>query len=163
MQSFRSISVLFVLLALATSAQAQADIAMHLRAGDWLRVRTHAGAPTTGRLMAVEDGWLRLNVRKDRVMELPLVDVERLEVSLGRRRGRSALVGAGAGLLGGVLVGALIAYTDSGRGGANMAAIGVPLFTVPAGALLGALVAPHRYLHVSPPYRMSPRNERPGG
>ena len=153
-----------VALALATPARAQSDIPMYLRAGDWLRVRTHAGELTTGRLMVLEDERLRLQRPNDLVMDFPVGDVERLEVSVGRHRAMGAVLGAGAGLLGGILVGAAITRTDSGGGGGgvNLAVIGVPLLTLPAGALLGSLMAPHRYLHVPRPYGMTiSRTDRP--
>lgn len=155
MRSLRLIFVVFLSLGLATPAQAQGDIPLVLSAGDWLRVRTHAGERATGTLVGLEDGRLRLQARRDLVRDFPVVDLERLELSAGRHRGIGALAGAGIGLLGGVLVGALISSSASGPGGANLAVIGVPLLTTPAGALLGAIAAPRRYVRVARPYRMS--------
>jgi hypothetical protein len=95
-------------------------------------------------------------------MEFPLLDVRRPEVSVGRQRDLGARIGGWAGLLGGVGVGVVWALSFSGPGGANMAAIGLPLFTAPAGAVIGALVGPHRYLTVPQPYRnVVPRDDRP--
>ena len=151
----RFVSLLFVLLLSVAPARGQEPISMYLRAGDWLRVQTHDGDRTTGTLVTVDDELLRLKGRTDQVVEWPTAGVQRLEVSLGQQRAVGAVLGAGAGLLGGVLAGVLLTYSDTGGEGANLAVIGVPLFTVPAGALLGALMAPHRFVQVPPPYRMT--------
>jgi hypothetical protein len=155
MRSMRLIFVVFLSLGLATPAQAQGDIPLDLSPGDWLRARTHTGERATGTLVGLEDGRLRLQVQKDLVRDFPVVDLTRLELSVGRHRARGALIGAGVGLVGGVLVGALISSGGAGAGGANLAVIGVPLFTTPGGALIGAIAAPRRYVRVAPPYRMS--------
>lgn len=161
MQSLRLIFVVFFLLGLATPAQAQGDIPLHLSAGDWLRVRTHTGERATGTLVGLEDGRLRLQAQKDLVRDFPVVELERLELSVGRNRWMGALAGAGVGLVGGLLVGAILS-SSGGSGGANLAVIGVPVFSTPAGALLGASGGPRRYVTVAPPYRMSTtRNDRP--
>lgn len=162
MPHFRLISVLFILLLHATPLQGQAGIGLGLSERDRIRVLTHAGERTAGTLMLVADEWIRLRSVRDLVREVPLTNVERLEVSLGRRRVLGTLMGAGAGLLGGVLVGAALSSMDRGGGGANMAVIGVPLIAIPAGAVLGAYMAPHRYVLVARPYRMTtPRDGRP--
>jgi hypothetical protein len=162
MQSLRLIFVVFLLLGLATPGQAQGDTPRDLSAGDWLRVRTHTGERAPGTLVGFEDGRLRLQAQRDLVRDFPVVDLERLELSVGRDRELGVLVGGAVGLVGGFLVGALISSTADGPGGANLAVIGVPLFSTPAGALLGAIAAPHRYVRVAPPYRMSTtRDGRP--
>jgi len=154
MRSLRLIFVVFLSLGLATPAQAQGDIPLDLSPGDWLRVRMHTGERATGTLVGLEDGRLRLQAQEDLVRDFPVVDLARLELSVGRHRARGALIGAGVGLVGGYLVGALISSSGAGIG-ANLAVIGVPLFTTPGGALIGAIAAPRRYVRVAPPYRMS--------
>jgi len=150
MHSLRFIPALLALLALAAPAQGQS--VAQLRTGDWLRVQTVDGARTAGKLMIVDDE--RLQIRSTRgPAAFSLADVQRLEVSRGQRHADGAAIGAGIGLVGGVVLGAIFGAADSGRGGANMAAIGLPLITTPAGILVGALTAPHRYSDVARPYR----------
>ena len=150
MHSLRFLPALFALFALAASAQAQSI--SHLRTGDWLRVQTLTGERTTGTLVVLDNQGLQIRSTKG-LAAFSLADVQRLEVSRGRRHAQGALLGAGVGLVGGVAFGAALAASGCGGGGANMAAIGLPLITVPAGILLGALSAPHRYFDVARPYR----------
>lgn len=149
MHPLRFIPALLAVLALAAPAQAQSI--SQLRTGDWLRVQTLDGARTTGKLVIVDDERLQIRNPKGPAA-FALADVQRLEVSRGQRRADGALIGAGIGLVGGVVFGAILAR-GGGRGGANMGVIGIPLFTVPAGMLAGALSAPHRYSDVARPYR----------
>lgn len=150
MHPLRFIPALFALLLLAAPAHAQSI--SQLRTGNWLRVQTLGGERSTGKLVLLDDE--RLQIRStEGLAAFPLADVQRLEVSRGRQSDRGALIGAGIGLVGGVLLGAVISTGDTGGGGANMAAAGIPLFTIPAGMLIGALTAPHRYVDVARPYR----------
>jgi hypothetical protein len=151
MHSPRFIAALFALLALAAPAQAQAI--SQLRTGDWLRVQTLGGARTTGKLVLLDDKGIQIESAEGPAA-FSLADVQRLEVSRGRRKDEGALIGAGIGLVGGILFGAALAAGDTGSGGANMAVIGVPLFAIPAGMWVGSLSAPRRYLVVARPYRM---------
>lgn len=150
MRLLRFVPALFALLVLAAPAQAQST--SQLRTGDWLRVQTLAGERTAGKLVLLDDERLQITSEK-RLEAFSLADVQRLEVSRGRQRDRGALIGGGIGLVGGVLFGMAMAAGDSGGGGANMAAAGIPLFTIPAGMLIGSLTAPHRYVDVARPYR----------
>jgi len=149
LHSLRFIPALLALLALAAPAQAQSI--SQLRTGDWLRVQTLDGARTAGKLVLVDDERLQIRSTKGPAA-FALADVQRLEVSRGQRRGDGALIGAGIGLVGGVVFGAILAR-GGGSGGANMGVIGIPLLTVPAGMLAGALSAPHDYSEVARPYR----------
>lgn len=148
MRSLRFVFALSALFALAAPARAQSI--SELRAGDWLRVQTLDGARTAGKLVIVDDERLQIRSTKGPAA-FALSDVQRLEVSRGQRRGDGALIGAGIGLVGGVVFGAILARSGGG-GGANMGVIGIPLVTIPAGFLVGALSAPHRYAEVARPY-----------
>ncbi|HEX8673549.1 MAG TPA: hypothetical protein VF710_16755 [Longimicrobium sp.] len=150
MRLLRFAAALFALLVLAAPAQAQ--FISDLRTGNWIRVQTLAGEGAAGKLVLLDDERLQIR-RAKRVEAFSLADVQRLEVSRGRQYDRGALIGAGVGLVGGVLLGALVSAGDTGGGGANMAVIGLPLFTIPGGMLIGALTAPHRYVDVARPYR----------
>lgn len=151
MHSLRFIAALFALLALAAPARAQSI--SELRTGDWLRVQTADGTRTAGKLVILDDERLQIRSTKGPAA-FALADVQRLEVSRGQRRGDGASIGAAIGLVGGVVFGAILGASGGGRGGgASMAVIGVPLVTIPAGMLVGALSAPHRYSDVARPYR----------
>lgn len=154
MYSSHFAAIVLAMLVLASPTPAQTQVS--LRSGDWLRVQTVTGERTTGTLLALDDERVRLETTKGPV-GFPLAEVERLDLSVGRRRALSAFVGAGIGLIGGVVFGAALSASGSGSGGANMAVIGLPLLTIPAGAVLGAMAAPHRYLTVEQPYRLQPR------
>jgi hypothetical protein len=147
-----SLLLTLLLASLAMVPAVEGQSVVHLRSGDWVRVQTTGGERTSGRLMTVEGERLCLRAGRDAV-EYSFPDLERLEVSVGRRRGLGVLVGTGIGLVGGIAIGAVMSQSDSGGSGANMAVIGVPLLTTPAGALVGALAAPHRFLDV--PLRVS--------
>ena len=150
MRSPRFIAALLALLALAAPAQAQRI--SQLRTGDWLRVETLPGERTTGRLVALDGQELQIRSSRGPVA-FSLAEVQRLEVSRGRQYNRGALIGAGVGLVSGILVGAVISGSASGAGGADLAVIGLPLVTLPAGILIGTVIAPHRYSDVERPYR----------
>jgi hypothetical protein len=141
----RPVCLLFAVFAFAAPLQAQTST--ELKAGAWVRVQPRLGARTSGTLVALERERLRIESRNI-PMDFALADIRRLEVSHGRRRAGGALVGAGIGLVGGVLVGTLISANATGGSGPNLAVIGVPFFATPAGAALGALIGPHRYREV---------------
>lgn len=154
MYTVRLTRVLFALLMLAVLATpALTQIKVPLKTGDQLRVQMSTGERAAGWLVGMEDERLQLETRLG-FREFSLPDVQHLEVSIGRKHFEGALIGAGIGLLGGYVFGVAIAKSDRSGGGANMAMIGLPLFTIPAGAVLGALVAPHRYVGVARPYRI---------
>jgi len=143
--------VLLVVL-LILSGPAQAQVVTRVQPGAWVRIHTSIGESTSGVLVALEPEGVQVRSKQD-LLEFSLSEVVLLEMSIGRRRDMGTLIGGGIGLIGGVAIGALLAGFDTGGTGANMAVIGVPLVTVPAAALLGAMMAPRRYLEVRLPDR----------
>ncbi len=143
----RLISILLVHLALAGPAFGQVT-EPELRAGDWVRVQTLAGERAEGALVRLDDARLQLELARGGGA-FPPEDLQRLELSVGQDRRRGATIGGGIGLVVGVVFGVALAASGSGSGGASFAPIGGPFITVPLGAALGALAAPHQFRPVT--------------
>lgn len=133
-------------------------LALHAQSGPMLmpgtRVRVAAPAVADtlliGNVAVFRADTLTLSFggRQPELIRIPVPSIERLEVSIGKRDGLARLVGAGLGFGGGYLLARILASSGSSGGGANIGLGFLPLLGIPAGALLGAQVPPHRYREV---------------
>ena len=148
----RSVLIILMLLftgALVVPSQVHAQLNPPLETGDDVRITYDAVDEETrpqrlnGEFLTLTDSSVTLLTPEER--SIPLSEVQTLEVVVGHHRGRGILRGAGAGLIVGLVAGAAVSMLDVGGPGANMAIIGVPLWTVPIGALMGFTAAPPRW------------------
>ena len=157
----RLAALLFLLLTpMLSPARAQATV---LPSGIATGARVRVGAPgidprpIVGRTLSISHDSLVLS-RADGAARIHLAagSVEWLEVSGGRSRGRWALVGAGIGALGGMLLGTA-AGADADDGGYGLGAVagftsGI-IIGAPVGAIVGALAAPEHWTRMILPPR----------
>ena len=147
----RSVLIMMLLFAgaLLLPLQVHAQLNPRLDTGDEVRITYEENYEETrpqqlyGEFFSLTDSSVTVLTPERR--SVPLSEVQALEVVVGHHRARGALLGAGAGLLVGLAAGAAVSLTDLGGPGANMAIIGVPLWTVPIGALIGFIVAPAQW------------------
>lgn len=133
-------------------------LALHAQSGPMLTpgTRVRVAAPAVADTLLIGDVavfsadtlTLTFGGRRPQLIPIPVPSIERLEVSVGRRDALARLVGAGIGFGGGYLLARLLSSSGPSGGGANIGVGLLPLFGIPAGALLGAHVAPHRYREV---------------
>lgn len=114
------------------------------------------GAPQSvvARFTAMEPGHLRLAVDDAGTIRVPKASVTRLEVRR-RSRARGALVGAGAGILGGVLVGSMMAAGCESRSGDGPNFCGLDFLAgvvlgLPVGTIAGVAIGVPRWVRVPP-------------
>jgi len=148
----RRVTPTFVLgLVLPASAMAQVPAESASLIGQRVRVQhcnasgwqsPDGGAPcyrSEGNLLAVTPGALHVQLREGLVREIPRVEVQRFERSLGSKRstGRDALIGGGVGLGLGLLMGVAVA-SEAGDDPVAPFVVGAPLVGGAVGALIGA-------------------------
>lgn len=83
-------------------------------------------------------------------VRLPRAAIEDLQVKRGRSRGRAALIGAGVGAAVGLVVGGVATSRCRGEAFCGMEMF-LPVLTVPAGALIGALAGGQRWVAAEVP------------
>jgi hypothetical protein len=121
--------------------------------------RVRADAPTVsdarivGRVAAATADSLLLSVSGGAaVLRLSKESIQTLQVSRGRDRLKWGVLGAGAGFLGGAVIGAALGGHDDPSGwGALAGMIGGAALGLPAGAVGGALLAPERWVRYDLP------------
>lgn len=150
----RRIVSVFVLVSTVAPASGQAQTLETLEAGDRIRIETASGAPTAGTLLTLGPDSLAMATDRTGTTEVAITDLTLLQLGVGRQPMAGANRGGAVGLVGGVLLGALITYFDDSPG-VNFALITVPVVTIPVGAVLGGLFfAPWRYVDVPLPHRL---------
>jgi hypothetical protein len=81
---------------------------------------------------------------------IALAELERLDLSAGRRRGPAAVIGASVGILGGLLLGmaCATACVEDGEDKARFAPIAGAALGLSIGALTGIIIAPEHWIRV---------------
>lgn len=152
---FHTLAVLLLLL-VPPAASGQATTAPALQLRPDARVRLELQPPAaerfTARFVALQGDTLMLREAASPVV--PLSTVQRLEVSRGRTRGRWLLLGAGVGLVGGVVYSRATLDDDPADvGGVQNTADGVAntILGMLLGGGAGYLLAPERWSEVPLP------------
>lgn len=119
-----------------------------LGSGEHVRITAPelAAAPIRGAFLSAERDTIRVaTAGGSLILGVPYSAVQRFEVSRGRARMRWAMMGAGAGAIAGMLLGAMSASGGSGSLDESWAPLGGLVAGIPIGAVVGALVAPERW------------------
>lgn len=144
----KSVPVLLLALVLGSTPAHGQLLARPITSGEPVRVTAPsvAAAPIRGAFLSGERDTIRVaTAGGSLIVGVPFSAVERLEVSRGRDRKRWAVIGAGAGGVAGLLLGALSASGSSGSLDQSWAPLGGLIFGIPVGAVVGAIVAPERW------------------
>lgn len=150
----RAVLIAWVATASAASAQ-QAELASLVAApaleiGALVRVQK-GPVRLTGRLAQVVGDTLLLHLRPIPIRRrVPITLATPMSVSIGHvSRARGALLGAGVGLLSGLVIGVVIAdaFDASANDAIELSGFFLP-YTVPAGAIAGAIFPGHRWAPV---------------
>lgn len=143
------IALAVVLALVIGSAAADGQLyARPLGSGERVRVTAPelAAAPIRGTFLSAERDTIRMaTAGGSLIVGVPYASVQRLEVSRGRDRVRWALMGAGAGAIAGMLIGAMSASGGSGSINESWAPLGGLVAGIPIGAVVGAVLAPERW------------------
>ncbi|HEU5174020.1 MAG TPA: hypothetical protein VFT96_04625 [Gemmatimonadaceae bacterium] len=142
-----ALTALLALVIGSTAADAQL-YAGPLVSGERVRVTAPevTAAPIRGTFLSAERDTIRVaTTGGNLIVGVPYSAVQRLEVSRGRNRVRWALMGAGAGAVAGMLLGAMSASGGSGSINESWAPLGGLLAGIPIGAVVGAILAPERW------------------
>ena len=154
---YRSSFVLMLAALLASVAEVRAQEArLPLRVGNVARVTAPEapGGRVVGRVRIIDRDSLVLRVSGpvERV-GLAIPSIEVAELGIGRSRVEGALIGTGAGLLGGVVLGLACTFMCVSDSGPNMFVAAGILLGPPAGLVLGAVFPPRRWARLPLPKR----------
>lgn len=140
----RSAVVVLIACTVARSALAQGEAPV-IRPQQRARITAPSieSVPMVGKVVAIDStAVMMLPYGAYHPTPVPFTAITRAEQSMGRHHGRWAAAGAGLGLMGGVMVGAVVATTARD---AALAPIGFGFGGLIGGTLFGAAAAPERW------------------